>query len=1587
MTAQDVIRRIRNRWGVGLPETIDSDAMETIEHLRSQHGNALVLLAGDLYQSETHFFLELLQNADDNEYADGTIPELVVVVEAERLTFRNNETGFTAENACALCAVGNSTKKARKSVQIGEKGVGFKAVFQVSDRPEIHSNGFHFRFDRVSDNRLGMVIPHWIEGHAASEGGVGTTLILPLKSPDSFRVDLGAQVRPELLLFLRRLRRIAIDDRTRGTVLELVRSDDGDVIEIRRTLCHGATSTASNELFFVHRRSVDMKDVEEKQRPAVRETEVVIALPIGPAGDANEREERPVYSFLPVRSVGFGFVAHADFVLVTNREDVRAELAWNIRLRDELAIALADAILASQRRDVLGRTALRFLRSPHEVGVEFFRAVMDDAISLLKARACVPCGPGRYAQPGACLRSDALRLSTLVDAKVLDAALGRALVDPNVDRSDAPWALLGCEVFRVKDLIRCLQHPQWTASKDAAWFGSLLGALGRDGAFGASDEPALRDCAIIRLTDGSTVAPKSDIFTHLDQRTSYGFESTLRLLDPVVLDSLDGGRRAIATALLDRWGIRLADPVAIISQCILPQHGSVSGKKLGRLVLQGHLRYVRDHLDVYLRSFVHVSLKEKAIARLSETLWIATSRSGAMGESYERAKSLYLSPELGLTKLVIDIVGDSIADCMVGAGLVIGEHLDDRERDCKLWERFLKRIGVHGLPRVFGSGDDWDQSPELSAAMSSDSPARKLALLDLVQSNWSHFEPKMRRPIGGVQPTAPSSAFCKALRSMTVPTIGGRQAAIGSCFLDRDENKAVFGGSVDYFAPPWNNDSFLRFLGVGLLPTVEQAIERLDAIRGDDRLDLAARIQDAKRLYSFLNSRFETAQVEIAAAFREKKLILTVEGGADRWYRLADASWEVAPALRNYCQAGCIKVNWPQFDEFFREKLGVRSELTADELVSALGTLATDREVDPEQATRTAVAVYRLLSERLDSSVKTGDGATWVARLANERNIRIRGGRWCKDGANVFVADDSLLEECFQDRDAIRLVDVVLDELPAIESLLRLWKVERLSHAVVSEPPEAGPGARRPQVAKQLSARWRHLARYLWHKQVKCYRRACSDGKLACLRQFEVSSCRPLLVTADLVGETASVRRAAWCDLADGGARLYLDEDSSIDWDQIGIEICRVLGLEETDGPNLGRLFGEPSDARCETFLAKLKVSDLPDAERDRWGEAVDQAPDFEEPDSGIDWDEEHALLASQTSTGDPPTEKHATPEVERGDGSDGEPEASSDNAEAVIATDSASTGAVSRSRDPEVDADFESGRVHRSGGSDVDLSATEAQSVLRDASAPGRGGGGPRVGMGGNSTDRPGIAGPRQPDAERAGAESSSHSSIPSSSSAGGRRASERPQQRLISYVSHDDRDEDEEFSETAQAHEQRLVIGDAAVRFVLEQERSIGREAEGKHQLHPGYDVESRASAGEDLRHVEVKGTASAWADRGVFLTANQFRFALDHPDTAWLYVVEFALDPARRQLWRIRSPAKAVTRHGFDRGWVMVAEADALVLPLPAVGTRWRLKGGREGLIASIDGQGAQRGVTVQMPDGPPMRELLTPDRLRDGPVEEP
>src|SRR5260370_20527137 len=109
--------------------------------------NMLNTVSESIFSRSAHFILELLQNAEDAGPSSGVDKgEVEFRISQNEITVVHNGAPFSEANVDAICGV-RSTKKPEEGT-LGYLGIGFKSVFKVTDCPQIHSGGFHFKFDR-----------------------------------------------------------------------------------------------------------------------------------------------------------------------------------------------------------------------------------------------------------------------------------------------------------------------------------------------------------------------------------------------------------------------------------------------------------------------------------------------------------------------------------------------------------------------------------------------------------------------------------------------------------------------------------------------------------------------------------------------------------------------------------------------------------------------------------------------------------------------------------------------------------------------------------------------------------------------------------------------------------------------------------------------------------------------------------------------------------------------------------------------------------------------------------------------------------------------------------------------------------------------------------------------------------------------------------------------------------------------------------------------------------------------------------------------------------------------------------------------
>ncbi|RKK68400.1 hypothetical protein BFJ69_g13644 [Fusarium oxysporum] len=336
------LETLRQKRGVGREQPEESVLVQSLDQ-------ALKIVSDQLYKASTHFILELIQNADDNQYDSEVVPSLRLALynDGGHRYFRSdcNEVGFTFKQLDALTRVGQSTKAAtidNSKSCIGEKGIGFKSVFKVADVVHVASGFYEFKFDRNA--RIGMILPITSQFPTADRVVDHTQFLLELNSQSDYDVikeELN-NIEPDMMLFLRNLDQVHIsigglNKRYRRKITRLDPRYDGETVKISAQ-GDGVTSKE----YIVHRYTVK-KLPPVPQREGINSSKVVIAF-------AADNEATPVFTtqkvfaFLPVDDFGFRFLIHADFILVASRESLDESSLWNRSLRGVIETAFVESI-------------------------------------------------------------------------------------------------------------------------------------------------------------------------------------------------------------------------------------------------------------------------------------------------------------------------------------------------------------------------------------------------------------------------------------------------------------------------------------------------------------------------------------------------------------------------------------------------------------------------------------------------------------------------------------------------------------------------------------------------------------------------------------------------------------------------------------------------------------------------------------------------------------------------------------------------------------------------------------------------------------------------------------------------------------------------------------------------------------------------------------------------------------------------------------------------------------------------------------------------------------------------------------------
>ncbi|KLU86253.1 hypothetical protein MAPG_05269 [Magnaporthiopsis poae ATCC 64411] len=1027
--------------------------------------NALDVISNELYPNSADFLLEIFQNADDNVYDSSVTPKLwITYLNDDKLMFDTNEIGFSRADVEGICGVGRSSKKENLAEaaragerRIGEKGIGFKAVFKVADEVFVKSGFYSFKFtDKdvpdAPESLLGRVAPEWADFPAQACRKGSTSILLKLRR-DIDRQKLAEDIMKldaKLLMFLNRVKEVEIQALWVPRVV--LRRED------RRDSSTGISSRVLepdvSSPYILSSHPVSGLPAEKK-RKGLTQSEMVLAIPHpGKQDDGTTltQHTHKVYSFLPIRDYGFKFVLQADFVLVANRKEIDSGSEWNKALRAQLPAALLRFVTQLNHLSFQYHWPLLFPIRDEEQG--FFEGINAKVLEGFSGSAIIESIDGRF-EPASQL--------WLVPEELADTSRGSGVAPAPMipsDFSQFPYASfgyppatwdglinLGVRTLSVADFLDDLSrfisiYPHQFHAMPNKWHSRLSTILDR---LTAEHEETITWLRFVPLRDGTFVALRDGpLLFPLMPGPGQQQQECLQVPDKIghSVVHADAAEDQARRKLLLKLGVRDSD-----------------AEQVCRLIIQAHA----------LSSFAPEAVERAILIQHAEFLYKAGWRrqgAGAYlwvvlddGTTRQRSSHVYLVSEMrtSLSRIARHHRGQFHflhADYQAKFGTL--EHRRFLVEDLRLAE----------IPRLVNP-DDTATEFSLSADFRFliDNLAA-LEVLKLLRKNWGSYcgwvvpPPRAANDMLMQDGGSPHERISDAIACMPVQLSGGRWVPLSQTCLPRKDVLAAFGlvnpsakvageanarrSTAQIGEPPDERalailpvpepESFewdmLEFFDVVVQVRSEDFIRRLRQLRqgSPTREEVAV-------VYEMIEDRIQKGiMVEtLQAQFREEKLVF-LPNHSPAWVALDYCLWEAPEALKKTPQ---LKEHYPEREWLFCRTLKM----------ATTASLATAVEEAKRISLFDSLPYVRGLLQHINTLAQQTSSPRDALQPLRECAILPVWGRKPRDGFDYlsppvgeeqenqcYIADKPYLRECFEGRAPLLAFDG--PDLEKIKTLL-----------------------------------------------------------------------------------------------------------------------------------------------------------------------------------------------------------------------------------------------------------------------------------------------------------------------------------------------------------------------------------------------------------------------------------------------------------------------------------------------------------------------------------------------------------------------
>lgn len=1482
-----------------------------VENLLSKINRMAEQLSEGLYERSDHFIYELVQNAEDNSYADGVIPELKFLLldhdptNTENshgcLCIYNNEVGFLQENVKAICDFSASTKKGNSGF-IGEKGLGFKSVFMVSDSPHIYSNGFQFKFLRNDPvATIGYVVPYWLDEvpeFVQNSEQFTTTILLPLRDDNySYLKKQLEQYYPETILFLKRLQ-----------VFDIVTKDKALRLEARRDENSLVLSTSVDDAKTVRQFWIQSdtfavpSNINEEKRAGIERSEVSVAFPV----DGVTGKER-VFAYLPTEEQpGLPFYINADFLLPASRESIVKDNEWNDWLVESVAAVAADGVLGMLNDSILKYNAYQYI--PLEKNIiddSYFWSICGSVIEIIAGEPCVLTEDSQLQLPSNCWFCSE-NLIELLEGIKPEFFSEEYIIHYRIGEYKSLLSALGVHTVQKKELIEIFQDSDWIENHDDVW---LVGVYVYLISYFEKKNPDHLDLKIFRTETGAFASAKN-IFQPIELAGSEqlsGVPAAFRgeaqfvgagLNDKIVLE--DRG--------LDIYGAMGITPFShteYIRKTLVPALNQniesldiEDWKKAFDYFLNILEKEQGSQLDV-VASQIPILLQPSVLVNPSSVkdTEIVTPRNWDKDRGWQ---NIFQTEEDTGHLSILDDYYTSLRDKGVNkyfsTAVVTGipDALEETISESESCVRFTPEYQAY-IDSVFFKNYSQRSTrakklatwlvPENLFSQGALRGVKRESLITWLNAISGFNENKLRHALGSYfyrtkRSKSYDSAFYSALVSEDwVKTTKGYHTP-GQVFVKSKSLSIIFGEKLPYLEDELT-DNVIDLLGINREATEETMYSYLKSYSENTEVKKSSLVA----IYKFLSDYGSESKEQ----FSTNKFIY-LPATESQWFTSQEVIWsDASDAVGDLF--GWLSSFYPDsLREFFVNKLEVNEEIDnqsfADTWLRFQGGSNTDSESTEKMLTLALPKINRALS--------VGD-EPWIDSFTENAKVWTRNRSW-QSNDYVFVPDDRRLRTLFSEELYFPWLpdNMGHNRMEPIYRALNLRKLSGIAEYSINAKVNDSALADNQYLTKHSFTLLCYAIDNLDRDDTGEFDIRLKNGVIESLLGTREVYLESVVVSVNVEGSVAKIDDlAAFFDFS--GRKLYISEAADRDdiLDDVANEVARYLWGRhfKSHGDTVRKLLGVSKPERFKK-LRENESWHLSTEYRRALKELFEKVEQKSDPEI-VDVDFTAVEEPMGESTNEPEERKVPTAlTTEQGGSADGSKrQAQSRGGSGTNTTRYGIDRSEPTSSSPGTSAPPVETRARGN-------SNTRTESNI-DVSVPPISAGGTGGGRAGNGRSNLVSGKPRSKNVAS--------------------NVNRARRSRLRSYVVPELADSvSEENDATDTLNQEHLrELGEKAELIVLEDLKTKGYVAARMAVNNPGYDIEASDPETGEVLYIEVKGDSYGWSDKGVGISKMQYENACSKAGSYYIAIVDSLTSVPSRPLY-IQDPISYITEYRFDSGW---------------------------------------------------------------------